>query len=385
MNTTPSSPVRLFASSRSWIESEAIRQLYAAALLGGVDRAVGFPDLHPGRHTPVGAAYVTDGVIYPHFVGGDIGCGMALFTTGLPVEGAPLDLWSGTRFDLEHAWEGDVADALVEAGVAPTPFDDAFGTLGEGNHFAELQAVDTVFDLVAYRRLRLPKGELVALIHSGSRGVGDAVLRAYSAAHGVRAAAVGSPAAVDYLDGHDLAVAWARANRALIARRLLEALGGSGRCVWDGCHNSITRAGPTGGGRKGTRSAQQWIHRRGAVKIDGGPVIIPGSRGALSYLVQPLGDGHGNAWSLAHGAGRKWARSESRARMRERFRAAELAHTPLGGRVICGERDLLFEEAPGAYKNIDVVVQDLVEAGLVEVIATLRPLLTYKTRGRSRS
>jgi release factor H-coupled RctB family protein len=57
-----------------------------------------------------------------------------------------------------------------------------------------------------------------------------------------------------------------------------------------------------------------------------------------------------------------------------------LAQTPLGGRVVCEERGLLYEEAPAAYKNIDAVIGDLVAAGLVSVIATFRPLLTYKTR-----
>jgi release factor H-coupled RctB family protein len=66
--------------------------------------------------------------------------------------------------------------------------------------------------------------------------------------------------------------------------------------------------------------------------------------------------------------------------MRERFGVFELVQTPLGGRVICEERDLLYEEAPAAYKNIEVVVEYLVDAGLVSVIATFRPLLTYKTR-----
>jgi release factor H-coupled RctB family protein len=93
-----------------------------------------------------------------------------------------------------------------------------------------------------------------------------------------------------------------------------------------------------------------------------------------------MGDGESHAWSLAHGAGRKWARSEARLRMRERFSVPELAQTGFGGRVICEERDLLYEEAPAAYKNIEAVVQDLVDAGLVSVIATFRPLLTYKTR-----
>ena len=111
--------------------------------------------------------------------------------------------------------------------------------------------------------------------------------------------------------------------------------------------------------------------------------MIPGSRGSLSYLVKPLGEGESRAWSLAHGAGRKWARSEARLRMRERFGKEQLVQTSLGSRVICGERDLLYEEAPAAYKNIEAVVQDLVDAGLVSVIATFRPLLTYKCRSKN--
>jgi release factor H-coupled RctB family protein len=66
--------------------------------------------------------------------------------------------------------------------------------------------------------------------------------------------------------------------------------------------------------------------------------------------------------------------------MRERFSVSELVQTRLGGRVICEERELLYEEAPAVYKDIVAVVQDLVAAGLVSVIATFRPLLTYKTR-----
>ena len=123
-----------------------------------------------------------------------------------------------------------------------------------------------------------------------------------------------------------------------------------------------------------------YVHRKGAVAADSEFVVIPGSRGSLSYLVKPIGDGESHAWSLAHGAGRKWARSEARLRIRERFSVPELAQTGLGGRVICEERELLYEEAPAAYKNIEAVIADLVAAGLVSVIATVRPLLTYKTR-----
>jgi release factor H-coupled RctB family protein len=68
--------------------------------------------------------------------------------------------------------------------------------------------------------------------------------------------------------------------------------------------------------------------------------------------------------------------------MRERFGKDQLVQTSLASRVICGERDLLYEEAPAAYKNIEVVIEDLVDAGLVSVIATFRPLLTYKTKAK---
>jgi release factor H-coupled RctB family protein len=68
--------------------------------------------------------------------------------------------------------------------------------------------------------------------------------------------------------------------------------------------------------------------------------------------------------------------------LRNRFRPDDLLRTELGGRVVCDDRALLYEEAPQAYKRIDRVVEDLLDRGLVEVIATLRPQLTYKTRGR---
>src|SRR6185437_14401461 len=192
---------------------------------------------------------------------------------------------------------------------------------------------------------------------------------------------VDSLAAQEYLRGHDFAVRWARVNRALIAQRFVSTLEAEAECVWDGCHNSIQLVPETEEWRQAGRLS--YVHRKGAVANVGAPVMIPGSRGALSYLVKPIGDGAQHAWSLAHGAGRKWSRSESRLRMRERFGVMELVQTPLGGRVICEERELLYEEAPAAYKNIDAVIQDLVEAGLVSVIATFRPLLTYKVRKRN--
>ena len=69
----------------------------------------------------------------------------------------------------------------------------------------------------------------------------------------------------------------------------------------------------------------------------------------------------------------------ARGRLESKFRAADLLRTPLGGRVVCDDKDLLYEEAPQAYKDVERVVADLVEAGVARVLATLRPLLTYRT------
>jgi release factor H-coupled RctB family protein len=372
MNTLIETQVRLFASSKSWIEGEAVRQLYATAKLDGGRLAVGFPDLHPGKGSPVGTAFVTEGVIYPHLIGGDIGCGMALFKTDLVRRDAKLDLWAALRFNLEHPWDEFVDGFLPEHDLESSEFDPALGTIGGGNHFAELQAVEEVIDGSAFRKVGLGKQQLVVLVHSGSRGLGESILRAHVDQELGDGLETDSFAADAYLRNHDHAVRWAKANRELIARRFVATLGAEAECLWDGCHNSIAR--------RESDDGDVWVHRKGAVTAESDLVVIPGSRGSLSYLVKPTGDGESHAWSLAHGAGRKWARSEARLRMRERFHSHQLVQTPLGGRVVCEERDLLYEEAPGAYKKIEEVVQNLVDAGLVSVIATLRPLLTYKTR-----
>jgi release factor H-coupled RctB family protein len=368
--------VRLFASAKSWIEGEALRQLYATSKLKGMRLAVGFPDLHPGKGSAVGAAFVTEGLVYPYLVGGDIGCGMALFKTDLVRRDVKLDRWAQIPFDLEHVWTDEMAEVLAREELESTELDEALGTLGGGNHFTELQGVVEICNAREFKKLGLGKQQLVVLVHSGSRGLGESVLRDYVAEHQASGSDAESFAAAAYLRGHDLALRWAKVNRKILAERFAQALGAETDPLWDGCHNSITP--------RELEGETVWVHRKGAVLAEEEAVMIPGSRGSLSYLVKPLGDGESRAWSLAHGAGRKWARSEARLRMRERFGKEQLVQTSLGSRVICGERDLLYEEAPAAYKNIEAVIEDLVDAGLVSVVATFRPLLTYKTRADQR-
>jgi release factor H-coupled RctB family protein len=165
-------------------------------------------------------------------------------------------------------------------------------------------------------------------------------------------------------------VDWARANRALIVERFLACIGATGEPILDIGHNTLERVSHEG--------MDLWLHRKGAAPSGRGLVVIPGSRGTLSYLVAPKGDSIESGWSLAHGAGRRWKRSECRARLERRFSVESLTTTQLGGVVICQDRDLLYEEAPPAYKDINQVIRDLERSGLIEVVATFRPLITYK-------
>ena len=365
-------PTRLIASPGSWIEGEAIRQLEQTAELPGMILGVGLPDLHPGRGAPIGAAFASAGILYPHLVGSDIGCGMGLWQTDLRRRKAKRDRWAARLAGLEAPWDGDVVSFLAEQGASATSHDAALGTIGGGNHFAELQQVDKVGDEAAFAALGLSADRLFLLVHSGSRGLGDAILREHADRHGAGGLAEGSTEAVRYLERHDRAVAWGRANRALIARRFLEQLSAEGVRVLDLCHNSVVPASLAG--------QRCWLHRKGAAPSDAGPAVIPGSRGAPSYLVVPRDAGEASARSLAHGAGRKWTRSDARSRVRARLRPEQLVRTGLGSTVICEDRDLLYEEAPEAYKRIDSVIADLASAGLVSVLASFRPVITYKVR-----
>ncbi len=369
---TDSPDIRHFFSDRCWIETRALDQLRHTAALPGMRCVVGLPDLHPGKGGPIGSAFFNESRVYPHLVGNDVGCGMALTQTSLTRRKLKLDRWYKKLAGLEEPWEGDRTARLARYGVEPRESDLALGTIGGGNHFAELQAIAKIADQDAFAALGLEEDRLFILVHSGSRSLGEVLMRQHVAEHGAEGLVAGSPQAESYLKRHDLGVRWAQANRALITQRFAEYLQTESHPVLDSPHNSVTPVELEG--------IAGWLHRKGAAPSDRGALVIPGSRGTLSYLVAPLGDQVANAYSVAHGAGRKWTRSDSRARLSDRYRAEDLTHTRLGGRVICEDRDLLYEEAPEAYKNIDAVISELVEREVIKVIATLKPVLTYKTR-----
>lgn len=127
--------------------------------------------------------------------------------------------------------------------------------------------------------------------------------------------------------------------------------------------------------------AQSWIHRKGATPSTHSSIlVIPGSRGSHSYMVKVVQDNvYQSGMSLAHGAGRKMARSKAYAIVKDQNPNPQtLLKTQFDSLVVCENKTLIYEEAPMAYKNIDLVVQDLIDLGLVTPVARLRPLLTYK-------
>jgi release factor H-coupled RctB family protein len=369
-----SDKISLFASSASRIEGESLRQLERVAALPGMLRVAGFPDLHPGKGSPVGAAMLSKGEFYPYLVGSDVGCGMGLFATDLPVAKAKPEKWSKKLRYLEEPWDGDSAAWLAERGAQGDGHNRSVGTIGAGNHFAELLRTKEIHDREAFLALGLDEAAISLLVHSGSRGLGEALLRSHTDRFRDASLAAESEEAETYLERHRNAIAWATANRELIAHRLLDQLGSGYRKVVDLVHNSVTPLATTDG--------PCYLHRKGAAPSDAGAVVIPGSRGAVSYLVMPNGEQERNLRSVAHGAGRKWNRSECAGRLRERYSADSLRRTGLGSYVICEDKGLLYEEAPQAYKDIEAIIEDMVSFGLIRVVASFTPLLTYKVRER---
>lgn len=365
-------PVVIIADHKTTPEGAAIQQLHATAALEHIHAAAGMADLHPGRGYPVGAAFFSHTHLYPALIGGDIGCGMTLFQSDMLTRKQSADKLLRRIGELESpldvSWQTRI-DALLDN----PPYRAALGTIGGGNHFAEILRVDAVL-----AREHLPAdfddNALQILVHSGSRGYGGQILRAHIERFGHTPLAENSADALAWLAAHDHAVAYAASNRQLIAERLAAQLGTDIRPVSHTAHNQIVRTTLNG--------AHGWLHRKGAAPADCGLAVIAGSRGSASYLVQPTGTDAGNLASLAHGAGRKWQRGACKARLSAKYRPAELARNPFGGHVICADKTLLYDEAPQAYRNIEHTIAALVAHRLIIPVARLVPLITYKTRGQ---
>ncbi|MEZ4472457.1 MAG: RtcB family protein [bacterium] len=402
--STPLPPhARILAGDGVIIEDAAVDQLARVADLPGCCAAVGLPDLHPGRGIPIGAAFAFHDRIIPALVGGDAGCGVRLIAVAKArFQGDALlrrveEATAGPALPdadpealARAAWhEGargladvpGVPDSLADLAAAEEPLDlpaadpagpppgfgDQLGTAGGGNHFLELARVEGVADRGAARALGLTAGGLAVLAHSGSRGLGAAVAERFAGQTLTDPADIAAYLAV--LAG---ACRFARANRLVLAWRLLDALGSAraGRLAGqlDLTHNTVI---PTTYGDQPV-----WLHRKGAAPGEG-PTVVLGSRGAPSHVMVGTGTA-ATLWSVAHGAGRRLARADAVARFQDRCTRASLRRTPLGGHVICDDARLLFAEHPDAYKAIEPVVAALEATGAARRLARLVPLITVK-------
>lgn len=390
---------------------EALAQFETSASLPGCVRAAAMPDLHPGRGIPVGAVFAIADRVYPHLVGSDAGCGARVICTGLEdisrdrVErklrrsfadgqlsladlsgNSPSELFEavwfrGPRGLLELSGIPDLLIELCRAEAVddglPTSADPShydvdcssrLGTIGGGNHFAEVGLVESIVDSEATQRIGLTRRAATLIVHSGSRGLGDQL----SARWGSRV-----------LEGDDLvrflgelagACRFAKANRLLLASRLLKAIGASSnedvRGAFDIVHNDIRP--------EVIDSQPVWVHRKGAAPAGSNkPTIVLGSRGTPSWILLGCGSEY-SLRSVAHGAGRRMSRTDARSRLKEKYRRTELTRSSVGTRVLCDDSALLYEEHPDAYKPIAPIIAALEECGAATRVASVVPIVTVK-------
>lgn len=371
MNTiqTISENSHLIRHQNLWIEETAIDQLRYTAKLAGMLKVCGMPDLHPGRTYPIGAAFFTVDKIYPALVGGDIGCGMSLWQTEL-VRRQNLDKLEKKIGNIDKELSSEQAENLL--GFPPKT--QASGTIGAGNHFAEIVQVEHIFQPETAEKLGINEQALQLIVHSGSRGLGGEILRTYLNKFNYEPLNANSEDANNYFQQHNLALAYAVENRCLIAQRIFHNLKTTGNQLIDIFHNFVEKtciAGQNG-----------YLHRKGAAASDRQFAIIPGSRGSFSYLVATKPNDLALN-SIAHGAGRKWKRSDCQARLINKFSTEQLKRTQYKSRVICEDKGLLYEEAPQAYKDIESVMAALMDADIIQPIVRFSPVLTYKKRANN--
>jgi len=318
-----------------------------------------------------------------------------------------------TEADLDRTEEGGClagADAGKVSARARDRGRGQVGTLGAGNHFIEVDVVDRVQDETAARRLGLFPGQVVVQIHCGSRGLGHQVctdyvnlfqkaVRQYGLTLPDRelvCAPVGSPEGRDYLAAMQAAANYAFANRQVLAfhirRSFEQVLAGRVKNhhlfqVYDIAHNMAKIESHSVGGRRLTLC----VHRKGATRAFGPgsevlpaayrdigqPVLVPGSMGTSSWvLVGTEGAMDQTFGSTCHGAGRTMSRHQAKRSVHGAGLRAELEAR--GIQVRAGSLSGLAEEAPGAYKDVDRVVEVVHGAGIARRVARLTPLAVIK-------
>ncbi len=434
----------------------SLAQLVNITSLPGIVRhGLAMPDMHEGYGFPIGgvaAVEMSEGVISPGGVGYDINCGMRLLKSDHKVEdlesrlndlaaeiqsevpsglgrgrSKKLDLsfmdkvlkggavylveqGFGTPEDLVNCEEGggfqNAADPSAVSARAKNRGRDQVGTLGSGNHFCEIQKVEEIFDDEKAAVFGLFPGQVVVMIHTGSRGLGHQIATDFiRVMTGVMAkyqitvpdrelvcCPLDSQEGREYLSAMSCGANYAWANRQMIThhvRRAWTKILGEGeelKSLYDVAHNiaKIERHRVAGIEKK------VCVHRKGATRafppghMDipkhyrpvGQPILIPGSMGTASYVLAGTEEGAESFWSTCHGAGRIMSRREARRRVSGQEVIKRLEQK--GVIIKCHSLSGIAEEAPMAYKNIDEVIEIVSESGLSRKVARLKPLAVVK-------
>ncbi len=441
------------------VKDLSIEQAMNVAFLPGiVGRSLAMPDIHQGYGFPIGGVAATDykkGVVSPGGVGFDINCGVRLLASNLQREEVTTklrelvnqlfrDVPSGTGSEgfvkcsyddlnqaLEHgaAWavergygEADDVTFCEESGAMdgadPERVSDRakqrgrsqIGTLGSGNHFLEVQYVQQVFEPAVAESFGLREGQVVVLIHCGSRGLGHQVCTDYLKTmneamrrHGIdlpdrqlACVPIHSAEGESYLAAMAASANFAWANRQAITHFTRKSFtkifseGAALRVVYDVAHNIAKHETHRVAGEDG-EPREVLVHRKGATRSFparspfipsgyepvGQPVLIPGSMGTASYVLvgaeRAMEETFG---TVCHGAGRAMSRTAAKKGRDARVETQKLADQ---GILIRAEtRDGILEEVPDAYKDIDAVINVVHNAGLARKVARLRPMGVIK-------
>ncbi len=432
-------------------EDRSLEQVANVATLPGiVGHSLAMPDIHWGYGFPIGGVAAFDpkqgGVVSPGGVGYDINCGIRMLASDvehgaiearleeltdrlfyaipagvgskrpdlrttkkdlddLMVEGLGWAVRHGlaTPHDREHAEENgriEGADPDKVSQRAKERGGPQLGTLGSGNHFAEIGVVDEIFDEERARAFGLHRGQITLMIHSGSRGLGHQVctdslstMLWASAQYGIPlvdrqlcCAPITSEVARDYLAAMAAAANFAFVNRQVMAhwaRQVFgELFGATLTTVYDVCHNIAKWEEHEVDGE----TRRLLVHRKGATRAlpkghpllprayrdVGQPVIIPGDMGRYSFVLAGAERSRETFGSACHGAGRVLSRHEAK----RRFGASDLEKSlrEQGIYVRGASRATVVEEAPLAYKDVAEVVDVVQTAGLADKVARVRPL-----------
>ena len=334
--------IKIIKNEKLWMEDHAIQHLQSLENCEGVEDIVGLPDLHDGK-VPVGMTVKTRNIIYPMFIGNDIGCGMSLFDTHIKLK----------KYHHDHFVKKLINTKII-----------GDYSIGGGNHFAEFQMIDKIYNREMFNQLDIDSKHLFLLVHSGSRNLGEQIYRKYASLNGLKKHTKDFE---DYMQLHQEAIDYAHINRMIIANALMDKLGihYDNQLIIECLHNYIEV------------EDDAYYHHKGSVSAKHSYAIIAGSRGTYSYIVKCIPKLE-TLYSLSHGAGRKWPRHLCKGRLVDKYKRKELETTSLGSQVITNQKELLYEEASEAYKDIETIIQVLLDYQCIELIARLKPLLTYK-------